>query len=227
MNIKYAAISECGKRRNNEDSFKVLNFPTENRWVGIVCDGLGGHSMGEVASESVVESISKYYEQHRGEESTHMIEAACKVASADLNAKADKLCHAEMGTTFVMAIIEGNKITIAHIGDSRCYVVKNNGDLIYKTIDHIRMSFGWELVDKCFMSYNENAAKPEIIEFKIEPGDRILICSDGLYKSIIPEILTARMADNKSPEEILDTFAFLCEKNSDDNYTGIFAIVDN
>lgn len=53
-----------------------------------------------------------------------------------------------------------------------------------------------------------------------------LICSDGLYKSIAPNILTARMIDDKSPEEILDTFAFLCEKNGDDNYTGILAIIE-
>lgn len=45
MDIKYATISECGKRSNNEDSFKVIDSPERSSWVGIVCDGLGGHPM--------------------------------------------------------------------------------------------------------------------------------------------------------------------------------------
>ena len=53
-----------------------------------------------------------------------------------------------------------------------------------------------------------------------------MLCSDGIYKSMPPEILKARMMDNKSPEQILDVFDFLCEKNGDDNYTAILAIVE-
>ena len=62
--------------------------------------------------------------------------------------------------------------------------------------------------------------------FEIKSRDRILLCSDGLYKSMPPEILKARMMDDKTPEEILDVFDFLCEKNGDDNYTAILAIVE-
>ncbi len=53
-----------------------------------------------------------------------------------------------------------------------------------------------------------------------------MLCSDGLYKSMSPEILKARMMDDKTPEEILDVYDFLCEKNGDDNYTAILAIVE-
>lgn len=60
----------------------------------------------------------------------------------------------------------------------------------------------------------------------MQPGDRILICSDGLYKSMPPEILRARVMDEKTPEEILDVLDFLCEKHGDDNYTAILAIVE-
>lgn len=154
------------------------------------------------------------------------INEACKFASHNLDAKGDQFNHVEMGTTLVMAWIEGNTITIAHIGDSRCYLVRKNGKIIYQTADHTKLSYGWEVLDKCFFSYTPDKAIPEIEQFEVEQGDRILICSDGLYKSMPPSILTARMADDKSPEMILDTFAFLCEKNGDDNYTGIFAIVE-
>ena len=53
MKIKYATISEKGRRYNNEDAFRVIEHPEKNRWLGIVCDGMGGHSMGEVASETI------------------------------------------------------------------------------------------------------------------------------------------------------------------------------
>lgn len=227
MRIRYATISQCGRRSNNEDAFRVVDKSSKEQWMGIVCDGLGGHPMGEVASETIVESICNYYEKHNQHvNEIIMIEKACKEAIKQLNSKADTLNHVNMGTTLVMALIVGNKVTIAHIGDSRCYLVRKDGEIIYQTKDHTKLSFGWEVTSKCFVAYNEEIAVPEINQFDIEPGDRILICSDGLYKSIAPNILTARMTDDKSPEEILDTFAFLCEKNGDDNYTGILAIIE-
>ena len=51
MKISYATISKTGKRMNNEDAFCVIDEQEEGRWFGIVCDGMGGHAMGEVASE--------------------------------------------------------------------------------------------------------------------------------------------------------------------------------
>ena len=60
MKIKYATISKTGRRSNNEDCFNVLEMPEHNRFMGIVCDGMGGHSFGEVASEAVCNAISRY-----------------------------------------------------------------------------------------------------------------------------------------------------------------------
>ena len=70
------------------------------------------------------------------------------------------------------------------------------------------------------------AAAPDIVQFEVKPGDRILLCSDGLYKSMPPEILKERLMDDKTPEEILDVYDFLCEKNGDDNYTGILVEIE-
>ena len=53
MKIHYATISETGKRQNNEDAFRIVNSEDGNRWLAVVCDGMGGHAMGEVASETV------------------------------------------------------------------------------------------------------------------------------------------------------------------------------
>lgn len=225
MKVRYAIISKNGSRSNNEDYAKVIDKPGESRWLGVVCDGMGGHAMGEIASETVCKAVCDCWEHSAGEEPVLKASKACSSASARLDERASGMNHAEMGTTLVMASVENNTITITHCGDSRCYLMRDNV-LLYQTLDHTGESFGWEIVTKCFFSYKPEAAVPDIAQFEIKPGDRILLCSDGLYKSMPPEILKARMMDDKTPEEVLDVFDFLCEKNGDDNYTAILAIVE-
>lgn len=70
-------------------------------------------------------------------------------------------------------------------------------------------------------SYRPEVAVPDIRQIKLQTGDRVLLCSDGLYKSMAPDILQARMMDDKTLEEILDVYDYLCEKQGDDNYTAI------
>ena len=73
---------------------------------------------------------------------------------------------------------------------------------------------------------NPEVAEPEIARFEVQPGDRIFLCSDGVYKAMAPQILTARLQDEKALEEVVDVIKFMCEKYSTDNYTGILAIVE-
>ena len=61
MEIRYATISKTGRRSNNEDCFNVLEMPEHNCFMGIVCDGMGGHSFGETASETVCNTISDFW----------------------------------------------------------------------------------------------------------------------------------------------------------------------
>ena len=225
MKIRYAIISKTGRRSNNEDYVKVIDKPDESQWFGVVCDGMGGHAMGEIASETVGNAVCDYWERFTDEDLVVKARRACRSASAKLDERAFGMNHVQMGTTLVMASIDGNTITITNCGDSRCYLMRGD-DLEYQTKDHVGDSFGWEIVTKCFFSYKPEAAVPDIAQFEIKPGDRILLCSDGLYKSMPPEILKARMMDDKTPEELLDVYDFLCEKNGDDNYTAILAIIE-
>lgn len=116
-------------------------------------------------------------------------------------------------------------MTVAHCGDSRCYLL-HGGDVVYQTKDHIGLSFGWEVVSKCFFSYRSEIVQPDIKQFELQPGDRIFLCSDGVHKATALEILTARLVYDKPLEDVVDVIKFLCEKNSDDNYTGIFVQTD-
>ena len=227
MRIKYATISKTGRRSNNEDCFNILEMPEHNRFVGIVCDGMSGHSFGEVASEAVCDAISKYWQEKTDTPDCETkVAMACKKACNAINQKSCDLSHAEMGTTMVMASIEGGKVTIAHAGDSRCYLQRQGEGLLYQTEDHVRIDFGWEIVERSFFAYHPEIAVPDIRQFTIQKGDRILLCSDGLYKSMAPDILQARILDDKPLEDILDEFDTICQIQGDDNYTAILIEIE-
>ena len=239
MKITYSTITKIGRRSINQDAFNVIDKADKERWMGIVCDGMGGHALGDVASETVVKTITGYWENHMAIPDTEeKVMEAIRQSSDAIDERSTFFNHCEMGTTMVMACIEGNKVTIAHIGDSRCYLMRpghydyddiNNTDkdnVVYQTKDHVRLDFGWDVVAKCFFSFRPEVAVPDIVQFEIQPGDRIFLCSDGLYKCIPPYILKNRLMDDKTPDEILDVFDFLCGRSGDDNYTAIMVRVD-
>lgn len=225
-NIKYAAFSEAGVRRDNEDYCKVVEDSKNNRYLFVVCDGMGGHAMGEVASRVVCESICDYWQHASPEDEVeNVLKSAFQEASKALDAKADVLNHVEMGTTMVLAAICSNKLTIANCGDSRCYLLRPNIGVVYQTQDHVNHSVWGDFIDRSFFSYQREMADVEIHQFELQQNDRVFLCSDGISTYVDPGILSERVMDEKSPEEILDVIAFLCENGrSQDNYTGILLI---
>ena len=226
MKIKYTTFSETGVRRANQDVCRVFEMQEQDRTLMIVCDGMGGHSMGDVAAETVCNAICEFWGNcHDVPDSETKVTEVCKAASDALYARSRVVRPIEMGTTMVMASVEGNIATIAHCGDSRCYLLRD-GAVIYQTQDHADPHWGSEVVTRCFFSMNPDVAVPEVARFEVHPGDRIFLCSDGVYKAMAPQILTARLQDNKPLEEVVDVIKFMCEKFSTDNYTGILAIVE-
>lgn len=226
MKIKYTTFSETGKRRANQDVCRVIEIAEHNRIMMIVCDGMGGHSMGDVAAGSVCDAICGFWGNRPDiPDSETKVAEACKVASDALYARSRVVRPIEMGTTMVMASIEGNIITIAHCGDSRCYLLRD-GAVVYQTQDHTDPHWGSEVVTRCFFSMNPEVAVPEVARFEVQPGDRIFTCSDGVYKAMAPQVLTARLQDDKPLEHVVDVIKFMCEKYSIDNYTGVLAIIE-
>ena len=226
VKIQYATISETGTRKNNEDAFRMIGTSDGNRWLAVVCDGMGGHDKGEVASETVADAIVNYWRKAEDEiDSKDKVEKACLKARVALDECAFNMGHVKMGTTMVMASIEGDTVTIAHLGDSRCYLMRPSVGLLYLTKDHIRMECGWEIIDRCFFSYRPEACIPDVVQFKLKAGDRIMLCSDGLYNSMTHKILLKNMMDEKSMDEIIDAYRLLCEKQCNDNYTAVLIFV--
>lgn len=221
--IRYASFSECGVRRNNEDYCHVVANPEARRYLFVVCDGMGGHQFGETASMVVCTSICDYWGHASFENGVEeVLKSAFHIASVALDAKADVLHHVEMGTTMVLAAIVDNQLTIAHCGDSRGYLLHPDTGVAYQTEDHKEHSVWGDFINRSFFSYHRENAKVEIKQFDLEPGDRIFLCTDGVSSYIVPDILTNRLMDDTSPEEVTDVIKFLCENGrSQDNYTGI------
>ena len=221
--IRYASFSECGVRTNNEDYIQIVSDHDDGRYLFVCCDGMGGHSMGEVASQVVATTICEYWEQASFDDGLEpVLQTAFRLASEALDAKADVLHKVEMGTTMVLAAIYNDKITMAHCGDSRCYLLRPNVGIVYRTEDHIEQSVWGDYINRSFFSYHRQNADVEIRRFDLQPGDRVFLCTDGVSSYVNPDILRDRLMDDKSPEELADIVKFLCEKsNSPDNYSGI------
>ena len=226
--IRYASFSECGVRTNNEDYIQIVSDHDDGRYLFVCCDGMGGHSMGEVASQVVCTTICEYWEQASFVDGIEpVLQTAFRLASEALDAKADVLHKVEMGTTMVLAAIYNDKITIAHCGDSRCYLLRPNVGIVYRTEDHIEQSVWGDYINRSFFSYHRQNANVEIRQFDLQPGDRVFLCTDGVSSYVNPDILRDRLMDDKSPEEVADIVKFLCEKsNTPDNYSGILVFND-
>ena len=185
MRIRYAAKTDVGmKRTHNEDYFSLL----EEDQLFLVADGMGGHASGEVASKMATESIQEFYVENR-------LVVGVKVANQRIFEAALKDLRLKgMGTTIVGGQIVGDKLYIAHVGDSRCYRVRG-GAIEQMTRDHSLLE---EYKDaKPGMSDEEQRKFPhknvitralgmretvqvDIHAQEIQDGDVFVFCSDGL-----------------------------------------------
>lgn len=218
--MQHIQFSEKGSRITNEDCCNVVEIPGK-RTLFVVCDGMGGHSFGEVASKTVCEVFSDYWKENTDmPDSVVKIEAAARRASAVIDEKSGK---SQMGTTLVMASIEGNKAHIAHTGDSRCYIIDIKGNVKYRTIDHV----GYNLyINRAFFTGQSKNAIPEVQIVELQPLDRILLCTDGLYRAVNEEALLHILQCAKDVEQVGEKYRALCREKADDNYTAIVVEIE-
>lgn len=200
--MKSFSITDIGMHRkmNQDDCFiseePVGNLPN----LFIVADGMGGHNAGEYASrhtvETMVESARHAFRTHPEE----ILKDAIEEANGELLREAIRNSSMwGMGTTVVAAVITGNHLCAANVGDSRLYVV--NEKMRQVTMDH---SYVEELVrrgeidreaarnhpDKNIITRAVGVTREIEIDFfeeRLEPGDRVLLCSDGLTNMIEEE----------------------------------------
>ena len=236
------AINEKGRCIINEDSiFPQKNKANETNRFFVICDGIGGHENGEIASKSVCDSFAEFLETVPPNNfNENIFNGALNYAFDELDKKQDSCkTRKKMGTTLAMLYLNDNQAFMAHIGDSRIYHLRKNRNgkvnILYKSSDHslVNELLKAEVITKeeadnypkknmitrAMQPYLEKRHKAEIrIKGDIKAGDRFFLCSDGVYESLTDEQLCA-IADNADDETMMNIIQTLCEEHSRDNFS--------
>jgi serine/threonine protein phosphatase PrpC len=197
LEVQMAGACDPGRARDhNEDAIAIQEDDGRGYYVALVCDGMGGHNAGEVASAIAVETISSYLEQHFGElDNAELLSQAFTQASSNIDEAAEANPDARgMGCTCVLILGVRDHIWVAWAGDSRAYAVDTQG-LRQLSTDHTVVQ---ELVDQQLISPDQAAVHPyrgrisrclghgkkkgapTIREFDFPKGTNLMVCSDGL-----------------------------------------------
>ena len=184
-------------RKQNQDNYHI-ELLAEDMALGIVCDGMGGAKAGNVASQLAVETFLDTANAQPPEQWRNEPEALLHFAAEQANgavhfrASVDADCRG-MGTTMVVALAIGNQAYILNIGDSRCYLVRPEGisrvtrdhsvveDLVARgqiTPEQARQHPQKNLITRALGA--ESQLRADLFRQSVEPGDALLLCSDGL-----------------------------------------------
>lgn len=205
---------EIGKvRRENQDTIATLALP--DGLLAVVCDGMGGMQCGKEASEIAAKAFTEsVWQSYRTELCDDAMGDLLRNAVADANqavytaaVAADLRMH--MGTTLVAALLRGKECRLVNVGDSRAYLLRPEQPPTQLTVDHTAAQYLYERGD---IEAEERATHPRRNELTravgvmprvladsaqcaLEEGDRLLLCSDGLYGMMTDEEIAAIVAD--------------------------------
>lgn len=202
----------------------------------VLCDGMGGHGHGEVASRTVGEAVNHYLVNLTPAEYTaEMLQESVDYALS-LLAKADIYNDArEMGTTLVVVAINKTNILVGHIGDSRAYLFTEEGLRKFRTKDHslvqeavdaeiLTEDEAWDnpkknIVTRCLTS-GSSGVRLDVDKLTIADRDRLLICTDGLTDALRDTQLQSILMD-RDIEDASEKIRTECEMASHDNFSMI------
>ncbi|GMV38742.1 MAG: hypothetical protein AMXMBFR64_04580 [Myxococcales bacterium] len=254
MKLRFAGASHVGHRRtNNEDSYAIL--PEYGLFA--VADGMGGYLAGEVASRMAVDSVREFFEETRDDEDItwpyreeetlsydeNRLSVAIKLANGLIyrTAQRDPKCK-QMGTTIVTALFSDSGLAVAHVGDSRAYLLRD-GALRQLTEDHSLLNDFRKLhpsvteADLTGFRYKnvivralgmQDHVDVELQRHVPQPGDLYVLCSDGLTGDVpdpeLEAVLTSRNGDLCVAAQHLVEVA--CEHGGRDNVTVVLVEVD-
>jgi serine/threonine protein phosphatase PrpC len=242
--IQAAGMTDVGLvRKNNEDNFGY----DLRHGIFVVCDGMGGQQAGELASKIAVDTVLDYFRQNArdvvpvggtsfegvSDRAVGLANAIQLANQAIHNAAAEDLRHAGMGCTIVAVSVEGDLFSIANVGDSRIYLIREN-NLTQLTDDH---SLVMEQVRRGIMTMEEAATskaqnvivralgiddsvEPDLEDHQFSAGDVLLLCSDGLSRYVTGEKMIEAVTKESSLERACAKLIAAAKAgNSDDNIT--------
>lgn len=237
------SIYELGQRANQEDSiYPQIGWATAADRLFLVCDGMGGHERGEVASSIVCQAIPQYFQQagispDKGlsdEDLRNAIEYAFKQLD-----RADDGAMKKMGTTLTLLYMHRAGVTCAHIGDSRIYHIRpiqegvkrilyqsRDHSLVYDlyqageiTYDEMRTSPQKNIITRAMQPGEDNRVRADIVHItNVQSGDYFYLCTDGMLEEMeneeLVDILSSDRTDETKRQQLIDT-----TKNNHDNHS--------
>ena len=204
-NIHFGSRTDIGcQRERNEDSL-IVSPP-----LYVVADGMGGHNAGDVASEVAVNTMAALAPTIPD---IDLLGRAVESANHAVITEAQKAGCGGMGTTMTACVVQGDKIAIAHVGDSRAYLL-HTGKLQQLTRDH---SWVADMIDQGRLTQDEARVhpnrsvitralgsdpmmQPDLYEITASEGDRLLLCSDGLTSMVDDGSIQAILARIRDPQ---------------------------
>ncbi len=239
--FQVAAISDVGLKRNNNEDKWLVSFPQNRRekkkkgYLFIVADGMGGCAAGEVASSLAAIEVETYYYSAREDDTIDVLKRAILHAHSqiNINSRANKT-FAGMGTTFTAIAILGERLYLAHVGDSRAYLIRNN---IINQLTHDHTLIEWLLSNGKISSEQahnhpqrhiltqavggtNNDPVPETAEFIWMDNDILLLCSDGLHSLVDDEEISGLISQNEDLEHGIRKLVDLAnQRGGNDNIT--------
>lgn len=234
------AIYEVGQREKQEDSlFPYNGIASRNDRLFILCDGMGGHVTGEVASSTTCEEISKYILEET-DFTKPFTDIELRVAMDRVYNRLDEKDHEDsdqkMGTTMVLVYFHAGGVMAAHLGDSRLYHIRpRTKRILYRSRDHsvvtarfesgtisldeIRTMSGRNRILRAILPHQEKRDMPDIVHIKdIKPGDYFYVCSDGMLENMNDgELMNVLCNHDLSDEQKKEWLLHATEFNSDNH----------
>ncbi len=235
----FHAASDVGQsRERNEDASGSATAAGGELLV--VCDGMGGHEAGDLASKIAVEAILQIFAASPEQDPTERLRAGFLVANQRIVAHATGAKLDGMGTTAVAAFVKDGEAWIAHVGDSRCYHLRGD-QVLWRTADHTRVQRMVEMgiltaeqarthedanvVTRALgFSPTDEPPEPEIASAReLRDGDLLVLCSDGLY-DLVDDAEIAELGSEDPPATAAQRLVDLAnERGGHDNITVVVA----
>lgn len=236
--MKVYAITDIGRMRPiNEDAYYL---PREGERFCAVADGMGGHNAGEVASAMAVEVFSRCMRQAEDIGEQALFDSVAQANEAVFEAALENEGMSGMGTTFSALAEQGGVAYIAHVGDSRIYLLRD-GAITRVTTDHTLVE---EMVQKGMITPREARFHPrrniitralgtepdveiDLIRLDVRPGDVFFLCSDGMTNYVEEhDILLAARSEGDWQRKLEHLVSLALGNGGADNITALFAVME-
>jgi protein phosphatase len=212
------AATDVGKvRDHNED--RSLVERRDGSLIVAVADGVGGMRGGDAASEAAVSELAKAYFDRGGKDVKKDLLAAMKAANEAVVGMAEKRSLKGASTTLVAAAIRGRRATIANLGDSRAYVLRK-GRLRQITTDHT----GSLHRSITRFAGDPRGVNPDLFVERLGPGDRLLLCSDGVTIHLEPQDIVPLLSRGAAEDAARALVSAAVQRGGQDNATAVVVV---